>query len=297
MGKKRKNGRILHYLNIASCIGALAASSAFLRRLGSGGELSLATGFFFVFMAFDRVFRELDEGKRKKLNRWIQLVIAALFVLCAVLSFMGLTGVTQTICGISCVLSVLLDSVAVMVTRHKYVTVILLDVLFLLFVIVLTSVSMYLMLLILSIKALCRVIKLSFSHVRFDIISRIIRKTYASEVLLGLFFLIVAFALILPDVDDAISTFADGLWYCFAIVTTIGFGDITATSTVGRIFSVILGIYGIIVVSLITSIIVNFYGEVRNEDEERRRRRFSKTEQIEHTEQTEQAEQPDDTEK
>ena len=72
---------------------------------------------------------------------------------------------------------------------------------------------------------------------------------------------------------------------------------ITATSTVGRIFSVILGIYGIIVVSLITSIIVNFYGEVRNEDEERRHRRFSKTEQIEHTEQTEQAEQPDDTEK
>ncbi len=37
----------------------------------------------------------------------------------------------------------------------------------------------------------------------------------------------------------------------------------TAASTIGRILSVILGIYGIIVVALITSIIVNFYGEMK----------------------------------
>ena len=43
-----------------------------------------------------------------------------------------------------------------------------------------------------------------------------------------------------------------------------GFGDLTAAGTVGRILSVILGVYGIIVVSLITSVIVNFYIEVRN---------------------------------
>ena len=37
----------------------------------------------------------------------------------------------------------------------------------------------------------------------------------------------------------------------------------TAVSTIGRILSVILGVYGIIVVALITSIIVNFYGEMK----------------------------------
>lgn len=54
-------------------------------------------------------------------------------------------------------------------------------------------------------------------------------------------------------------------------MTTIGFGDMTATSTIGRILPVILGIYGIVVVALITSIIVNFYGEMKKagpEDEE-----------------------------
>jgi hypothetical protein len=44
-------------------------------------------------------------------------------------------------------------------------------------------------------------------------------------------------------------------------VTTIGFGDLTAVTDFGRILSVILGAYGIVVVALITSIIVNFYGE------------------------------------
>jgi succinate dehydrogenase/fumarate reductase cytochrome b subunit len=34
-----------------------------------------------------------------------------------------------------------------------------------------------------------------------------------------------------------------------------------------RLLSVILGIYGIIVVSLVTSIIVNFYSEVKTDEE------------------------------
>ncbi len=59
------------------------------------------------------------------------------------------------------------------------------------------------------------------------------------------------------------SSYKDALWYCFALVTTIGFGDITAVTDLGRTMSVVLGIYGIIVVALITSIIVNFYGEIK----------------------------------
>ena len=44
-------------------------------------------------------------------------------------------------------------------------------------------------------------------------------------------------------------------------MTTIGFGDFAATSLIGRILTVFLGIYGLIVVAVITSIIVNFYNE------------------------------------
>jgi hypothetical protein len=41
----------------------------------------------------------------------------------------------------------------------------------------------------------------------------------------------------------------------------------SATSLEGRIISVILGAYGIVVVALITSIIVNFYGEMKSDED------------------------------
>ena len=40
----------------------------------------------------------------------------------------------------------------------------------------------------------------------------------------------------------------------------------SAASLEGRIISVILGAYGIVVVALVTSIIVNFYGEMKKKD-------------------------------
>ena len=49
-----------------------------------------------------------------------------------------------------------------------------------------------------------------------------------------------------------------------AKTVNIGFGDFAATTLPGRAISVILGLYGIIVVALITSIIVNFYNETKN---------------------------------
>ena len=94
----------------------------------------------------------------------------------------------------------------------------------------------------------------------------IIRETYASEILLGLLLLIFAFSYVFKFIEPGIDSFLDGLWYCFAIVTTIGFGDVSAVTIVGRILSVILGMYGIIVVAIITSIVVNFYGETRQKN-------------------------------
>ena len=43
------------------------------------------------------------------------------------------------------------------------------------------------------------------------------------------------------------------------------------TTPVGRMLSVILGMYGIVVVALITSVIVNYYGEMRREKEEEKK--------------------------
>ena len=129
-----------------------------------------------------------------------------------------------------------------------------------------TMLAIILLFFVVDIEGVASIVPIAFSSVRMDILKRIIKKTYAAEILSGIVLLIVAISFILPAFEYHITNFGDALWYCFAIVTTIGFGDITATSAVGRVLSVILGLYGIIVVSLITSIIVNFYGEMKKED-------------------------------
>ena len=111
--------------------------------------------------------------------------------------------------------------------------------------------------------AMKQILSLAFARIRLSVLKKIIRKTYAAEILFGMLLLIVAISIVLPKLEPGIGRFADGLWYCFAIVTTIGFGDITAITGIGRLLSAILGVYGIIVVALITSIIVNFYNEVK----------------------------------
>jgi len=116
-----------------------------------------------------------------------------------------------------------------------------------------------------AIQTLVRLIGIAMSQIRLDILKRIFIKSMASEVFLGLMILIVSFSMVFDAIGEpAIESFGDGLWYCFALVTTIGFGDITAVTVAGRILSVILGIYGIIVVALITSIIINFYNETKD---------------------------------
>ena len=118
-------------------------------------------------------------------------------------------------------------------------------------------------------ESLLRIVSISFSQIQLKVLQKIIRKTYAVEVLFGLLILIISFSFVLVNVEgDNIASFEDALWYCFAIVTTTGFGDITAQSRLGRVLSVIIGTYGIIVVALITSIIVNFYNEVKNDPDE-----------------------------
>ena len=71
----------------------------------------------------------------------------------------------------------------------------------------------------------------------------------------------VASSLILMTFEPNINTFPDALWHTFAVVTTIGFGDFVAETLVERLVTVALGMYGIIAVAVITSIIVNFYNE------------------------------------
>ena len=124
---------------------------------------------------------------------------------------------------------------------------------------------------------------IALAQLKVRILIKIIMSTFSLEVLFGLLVMIVAFSFVFIAVEPNITNFPDSLWYSFAVVTTIGFGDIVAVTPIGRILTVLLGLYGLVVVAVITSIIVNFYNETMGksdakelkeiENEEKRNRR------------------------
>lgn len=104
---------------------------------------------------------------------------------------------------------------------------------------------------------------------KLDVVIKIIRKSLVKEIVLGLLILVILCSVYFTLVEPNLTSYVDALWYSFAVITTIGFGDIYVTTTLGRILSVILGISGIVVVALFTSFIVNFYNEMNQKRVER----------------------------
>ncbi len=97
---------------------------------------------------------------------------------------------------------------------------------------------------------------------RNKIIKNILKRTGALKILYGfiIMFLCIAFAIML--VEPKINTYADSIWYCFNVITTIGLGDVTAVTLVGRILTILLSIYAILVIALIPGILTSFYIEI-----------------------------------
>ena len=198
------------------------------------------------------------------------LTYGVVFMACAMLAaIVGPTRAVMTASALAVWAALLADrALAIARRRKRWSTV--LNVLAVLLILLLSSTafmdySIIFIVTVASLSALTSVMIVTFSRIKLNILREIIRKTYAAEIISGLLLLIVAFSYMLKFTDKAFATFGEALWYCFAVVTTIGFGDLTPTTSVGRLLSVILGLYGIIVVALITSIIVNFYGEMKKE--------------------------------
>ncbi len=69
-------------------------------------------------------------------------------------------------------------------------------------------------------------------------------------------------AIIIWLVDSNVESLFDAIWFCVAVVTTIGFGDIVVTNIVARIVTIILALYGILVIAVITGVIVYYISKI-----------------------------------
>ena len=230
----------------------------------------------FVMLSVTTFLRALARRYRNQIpeRRRLDFIFSGLFLACAAAIFIEPTLLVMSIAGGVFWASLLPDRVLAILRNRKWINIVL-NVAFILLVLFSVwdvwagedsqLIFVIAVMLIIACRGLIRIMSVTFARLRLDLLRDIVQQTYAAEIIFGLLLLIASFSFVLRYTDQASfdGKYTNALWYCFAVVTTIGFGDMTATSTVGRILTVILGVYGIVVVALITSIIVNFYGEMK----------------------------------
>jgi voltage-gated potassium channel len=97
---------------------------------------------------------------------------------------------------------------------------------------------------------------------KLNILWKIIKMAALDKIIYGFIIFVLVISFIITLVEPSIYTYGDGLWYSFISFTTIGFGDIVAITFIGRICTVILVIYGMLIIALIPGVIVSYYQEI-----------------------------------
>lgn len=70
-------------------------------------------------------------------------------------------------------------------------------------------------------------------------------------------------------IDPEITTLSDGLWLAFTTAATVGFGDLVPSTPASRLFSVVVVLLGLAVLSLVTASLSAIFVEKEVEAEDR----------------------------
>ena len=93
------------------------------------------------------------------------------------------------------------------------------------------------------------------------LIKIILKRTGALKFLTTYIILFAGVSIGVWIVEPNIKTPIDSVWYCFSVATTIGFGDITAITILGRAMSIFLSICSILIIAVVPGIITSYYIE------------------------------------
>ena len=97
---------------------------------------------------------------------------------------------------------------------------------------------------------------------KIRLIRRILKHTGADKIVLGFVGFMLVTALVIWACEPEIHTYREALWYCFTVVSTIGFGDVVVRTPISRGLSVALSIYAIVTLAIFTGVIVNYYTQL-----------------------------------
>ena len=93
-------------------------------------------------------------------------------------------------------------------------------------------------------------------------LGRVLRHTGADKIIAGFIGFLMLCALVIWICEADIHTYREALWYCFTVVSTIGFGDVVVHTAIARILSVVLSIYAVVTLAIFTGVIVNYFTQL-----------------------------------
>ena len=91
------------------------------------------------------------------------------------------------------------------------------------------------------------------------IIRNVLKQSHTDKVLWIYFAFVIVSAFLIWIFEPGISKFTDALWYCYAVISTAGFGDIIVTGPLPKILSVAVTVFSMFVVALVTGVATNYY--------------------------------------
>lgn len=97
---------------------------------------------------------------------------------------------------------------------------------------------------------------------KLRILKEILHRTHADKILLSFVAFLFIDAFLIMLVEPGINHYGDSIWYCYVALATIGFGDIVATTFVGRILTILLSLYATLVIAIVTGVVVNYYMQI-----------------------------------
>lgn len=97
---------------------------------------------------------------------------------------------------------------------------------------------------------------------RLRILKKVLQDTKVDKILISYLIFVFIDALVIWLADPGVDSYGNALWYCCSTISTAGYGDVVAVGMVGKIATVLLMIYSVIVLAIVTGVIVNFYNQL-----------------------------------
>lgn len=95
----------------------------------------------------------------------------------------------------------------------------------------------------------------------FKYFFKFLKITYLDKLIALILGIILVSAIILFEVDSSFGTFFNAFWYVIVTITTVGYGDFTPSTVVGKIIGIIIILLGIAFFSIMTAAIASSFIE------------------------------------